>query len=244
MLRLQSVISGYGKIVALRGISLHVKPGEIVAIVGPNGAGKTTLLNTVAGILTPRAGSIQLRGRDVAGRSPDRMVTQGVIQVPEGRQLFARMTVRENLVLGAYRRSRVDKKATLQADIDSVCERFPILRERSSQLAGTLSGGEQQMLAIGRALMGHPALLLLDEPSMGLAPLVVRDIFRAISDLGTTGTTVLLVEQNVRAALAIAQRAYVLETGSIVMEGDARELSENPEIQRAYLGKGYRQIID
>jgi branched-chain amino acid transport system ATP-binding protein len=244
VLKLQSVVTYYGRILALRGISLHVDPGEIVAIVGPNGAGKTTALNTISGVIGAGSGRIIFDGEDVTGKPTERLVEMGLIQVPEGRQLFAEMTVYENLVLGAYRRDRRAKKSELAQDLEKAYHVFPILKERSSQLAGTLSGGEQQMLAIGRALMGRPRMLLLDEPSMGLAPLVVKEIFRVIADLRKDKTTVLVVEQNAKAALAVAKRAYVMETGRIVMEGPAAELSRNPEIQRAYLGKGYKQILD
>lgn len=244
MLKLQSVITYYGRILALKGVSLHVDPGEIVAIVGPNGAGKTTTLNTISGVIGPGSGRIIFDGRDVTGWPTERLVEMGLIQVPEGRQLFAGMTVYENLILGAYRRSRASKRSELSHDLDRVYHLFPILKERSNQPAGTLSGGEQQMLAIGRALMSRPKMLLLDEPSMGLAPLVVKEIFKVVADLRKEGTTALIVEQNARAALGIARRAYVMETGRIVMEGPASELSKNPEIQRAYLGKGYRQILD
>ena len=244
MLKLQSVVTYYGRILALKGVSLHVDPGEIVAIVGPNGAGKTTVLNTISGIVAPRSGKIIFNGEEVTGWPTDALVDLGLVQVPEGRQLFADMTVYENLVLGAYRRSRAAKKTELPNDLERVYSIFPILKERKSQLAGTLSGGEQQMLAIGRALMSRPKMLLLDEPSMGLAPLVVKSIFKVIADLRKEGTTVLLVEQNAKAALAIAKRAYVMETGRIVMEGSASELVRNPEIQRAYLGMGYRQIME
>ncbi|MGC8862437.1 MAG: ABC transporter ATP-binding protein [Armatimonadota bacterium] len=244
MLKLQSVITYYGRILALRGISLHVDPGEIVAIVGPNGAGKTTVLNTISGVVPARSGKVIFDGHDVTCYPTEKLVEMGLTQVPEGRQLFAGMTVYENLVLGAYRRSRAAKKSQLADDLERVYSVFPILRERRSQLAGTLSGGEQQMLAIGRALMSRPRMLLLDEPSMGLAPMVVKEIFKVISDLRKDGTTVLIVEQNAKAALGIAKRAYVMETGRVVMEGTASELSRNPEIQRAYLGKGYRQIMD
>jgi|YNPNPStandDraft_1061719.scaffolds.fasta_scaffold00171_8 branched-chain amino acid transport system ATP-binding protein len=244
MLKLHSVVTYYGKILALRGVSLHVDPGEVVALIGPNGAGKTTVLNTISGIIAPRSGKITFDGRDVTGFSAEKLVTMGLVQVPEGRQLFAEMTVQENLMLGAYRRSRAAKRRELAEDIARVHEIFPILKERFKQSAGTLSGGEQQMLAIGRALMARPKMLLLDEPSMGLAPLIVKDIFNVISNLSKQGTTVLVVEQNAKAALAIAGRAYVMETGRVVMEGAAAELSRNPEIQRAYLGKGYKQILD
>lgn len=244
MLRLQSVITYYGRILALRGVSLHVGPGEIVAIVGPNGAGKTTTLNTISGVIAPRSGRVVFDGVDVSGKPAEKLVRMGLVQVPEGRQLFPEMTVYENLILGAYRRSRGAKRTQLAADLEKVYGIFPILKERTGQLAGTLSGGEQQMLAIGRALMAGPRMLLLDEPSMGLAPMVTAEIFRVISQLCEQGTTVLVVEQNARAALAIAKRAYVMETGRVVMEGAADEMARNPEIQRAYLGKGYRQILE
>ena len=244
MLKLQSVVTYYGHVLALRGVSLHVEPGEIVALVGPNGAGKTTVLNTISGIVGARSGKVIFDGRDITNKSPESLVRMGLTQVPEGRQLFADMTVYENLVLGAYRRSRVSKMAHLREDLDRVYTMFPILKERMSQLAGTLSGGEQQMLAIGRSLMASPKMLLLDEPSMGLGPLVAKGIFKAIQDLRKDGATVLIVEQNARAALAIAKRTYVMETGRVVMEGLSSELSGNPEIQRAYLGKGYKHIAE
>ena len=244
MLKLQSVMTYYGKILALKGVSLHVAPGEIVAIVGPNGAGKTTALNTISGVLVPQSGRITFDGKEISGRASDRLVEMGLVQVPEGRQLFSSMSVYENLMLGAYRRTRAAKKSLLDEDLERIYGIFPILKERARQSAGTLSGGEQQMLAIGRALMARPKMLLLDEPSMGLAPLVVKEIFRVIADLRKAdGTTVLVVEQNAKAALAIAKRAYVLETGRVVMEGAASELAKNPEIQRAYLGKGYKREL-
>lgn len=244
MLKIQSLVTYYGRILALRGISLHVDRGEIVAIVGPNGAGKTTALNTISGVISGKSGTVTFAGEDVTGKSSEKLVEMGLVQVPEGRQLFAGMTVYENLILGAYRRSRHSKKHEMPADLDRVYSVFPRLKERTGQIAGTLSGGEQQMLAIGRALMARPKMLLLDEPSMGLAPLVVKEIFKVISELRKEGTTVLIVEQNAKAALAIARRAYVMETGRIVMEGAASELSKNPEIQRAYLGKGYKQLSE
>lgn len=243
MLKLQSVMTYYGRILALRGISLHVDPGEIVAIVGPNGAGKTTALNTISGVLGSKSGKIIFDGKDITGKSSEKLVGMGLVQVPEGRQLFADMSVYENLMLGAYRRSRADKRSRVLDDLERIYTTFPILKERGKQSAGTLSGGEQQMLAIGRALMSRPRMLLLDEPSMGLAPLVVKEIFKVIADLRKDGgTTVLVVEQNAKAALAISKRAYVLETGRVVMEGRSSELARNPEIQRAYLGKGYKQM--
>lgn len=244
MLKLQSVVTYYGRILALRGISLHVDSGEIVALVGPNGAGKTTALNTITGVIGAKSGKVIFDGEDITGKSTERLVEMGLVQVPEGRQLFAEMSVYENLVLGAYRRSRSAKRSAVRDDLDRVYDTFPILKERMHQHAGTLSGGEQQMLAIGRALMSRPKMLLLDEPSMGLAPLIVKDIFRVISELRKDGTTILVVEQNARAALAVAKRAYVMETGRVVMEGPSGELSRNPEIQRAYLGKGYKQMAE
>ncbi len=244
MLRLTSVAAAYGRITALRRVSMHVGEGEIVAVIGANGAGKTTLLDTICGVLPAQSGSIKFADREVAGCAPERLVQMGMSHVPQGRQLFPDMTVHENLVLGAYRRTRSDKRTQMREDIDRIHAIFPILAERHEQMAGTLSGGEQQMLAIGRALMSRPKLLLLDEPSMGLAPLVIRDIFKVISTLHKEGTTVLVVEQNAKAALSIAQRGYVIETGRVILEGTAHELERNPEVQRAYLGKGYKQIIE
>jgi branched-chain amino acid transport system ATP-binding protein len=244
VLRLTSVMTCYGGITALRGVSIHVADGEIVAMIGANGAGKTTLLDTISGVISARSGSIQFADVEVKAASPEKLVRMGMSHVPQGRQLFPDMTVYENLILGAYRRSRSEKKLRLSGDLDKVYSTFPILKERGSQFAGTLSGGEQQMLAIGRALMSNPKLLLLDEPSMGLAPLVVKDIFKIIVGLHKQGTTVLIVEQNAKAALSIAQRGYVMETGRVVMEGTAHELSKNPEVQRAYLGKGYKHLIE
>lgn len=244
MLRLTSVTAGYGRILALRGVSLHVNEGEIVALIGANGAGKTTLLDTISGVINPRSGSIKFCDEEVKGRSPERLVTLGMSHVPEGRQLFPDMTVYENLVLGAYRRPRAGKSKQIVEDLDRCYSIFPVLKDRHVQLAGTLSGGEQQMLAISRAMMSRPKLLLLDEPSMGLAPIVVRDIFKIIGSLHKQGTTVLVVEQNAKAALKIAKRGYVIETGRVVLEGTAHELERNPEVQRAYLGKGYKHIIE
>jgi len=244
VLALRSVVSGYGGIVALKGVSLHVAPGEIVALVGANGAGKTTILNTIFGMLRPRSGAVVFQGTDISGYPPERAVELGIAHVPQGRQLFWTMTVLENLLLGTCRRARSEKKRGTADDLARVYEIFPILKERSKQLAGTLSGGEQQMLAVARALMSRPKLLLLDEPSMGLAPLVSKQIFKVIANLRKQGTTMLLVEQNAKAAFSIAQRGYVLETGSLVLEGTAGELAHNTEIQRAYLGKGYKQVFE
>lgn len=223
----------YGAIHALKGITLHVDEGEIVTLIGANGAGKSTTLRTVSGLLRAKSGSIAFMGNDITGAPAQDVVALGISQVPEGRRIFANMTVMENLELGAYIRNDPDGIA---ADFENVFRRFPRLKERRDQDAGTLSGGEQQMLAMGRALMAKPKLLLLDEPSMGLAPLLIREIFSIIREIHAAGTTVLLVEQNARQALAIANRAYVMETGRITLEGDAQELARSPEIRKAYLG--------
>ena len=207
--------------------------GEIVALLGNNGAGKTTTLKTISGLLTPRRGAVVLEGETLTGRPPHEVVLKGIAHVPEGRRIFNRLTVRENLLMGAYLR----RDAGIAGDLERVLALFPRLRERLAQVAGTLSGGEQQMLAIARALMTHPRLLLLDEPSMGLAPVLVEQIFETISDINRQGTTILLVEQNAAMALAVAHRAYVLETGAVALSGAARELAENPNVRRAYLGE-------
>jgi branched-chain amino acid transport system ATP-binding protein len=222
----------YGAIHALKGVSLDVNEGEIVTLIGANGAGKSTILKTLSGLLKPASGSIEFVGNPIHGKVAQDIVKRGISQVPEGRRVFANMSVEENLELGAYLR----KDKEIKADLQQVYERFPRLLERRKQLAGTLSGGEQQMLAMGRALMARPKLLLLDEPSMGLAPLLVKEIFNIIVDLNKTGTTVLLVEQNANMALSIADRAYVIETGKIVLAGGAKELAASDEIKKAYLG--------
>jgi branched-chain amino acid transport system ATP-binding protein len=243
MLKVRNLEAGYGALKVLRQVSLHVSAGEIVTLIGANGAGKSTLLRALAGLLAPRGGEVLFDGASIRGLPAQRVVGLGIALVPEGRQVFAAMSVEENLVLGGYvaaRRGR-DGEGTTRA-LERVYVLFPILRERSAQLAGTLSGGEQQMLAMGRALMTDPRLLMMDEPSMGLAPLVVRDIFRAIQRLREEGRTVLLVEQNARAALRIADRGYVIETGRLVLEGEAGFLLRDREVQRAYLGKGYRDV--
>ncbi len=244
MLRLRSVEAGYGKLQVLKGVSLHVNPGEIVTIIGANGAGKTTLLNTISGIIRTTAGTVQFDGRRITGLPAERIVVRGCALVPEGRQLFASMAVRENLLLGGYVLYKRRQKAEVMESLEEVLALFPILRNRQSQLAGTLSGGEQQMLAIARALMSRPRLIMMDEPSMGLAPLIVRDIFRIIRTLREEGKTVLLVEQNAKAALSVADRGYVMETGGIVLEGGCGDLLDNRDVQRAYLGKDYRRISD
>ena len=242
MLTVTSADAYYGNVQALKGVSLHVNEGEIVALIGANGAGKTSTLRTISGLLAPQRGSISFRGRAIGGLPPERVVRLGISQVPENRRLFASLTVRDNLLLGAYHLSWREKRSSLTRELGQVWELFPVLKERAHQLAGTLSGGEQQMLAIGRALMSRPRLMLLDEPSLGLAPRAVRTIFDAIPRFRERGLTVLLVEQNARAALRIANRAYVLETGRVVMEGSSQDLLDQREVQRAYLGRGYRQV--
>ncbi len=236
MLAVEGVVAGYGRVQVLHGVSVQVRRGEIVTLNGPNGAGKTTLLNTIMGVTTRRDGRISLGDRDLAGVGPERMVHLGVGYVPERRQIFASMTVLDNLWLGAYHRFRREERRTILQDMERVYAIFPILRERERQVAGTLSGGQQQMLALGRALMARPNLLLLDEPSLGLAPLVVAEIMRVIADLRQSGMTILLIEQNAKAALAIADRGYVMEAGQIALEGRAQELLADERVQRAYLG--------
>jgi len=243
MLRLLNINTFYGEIHVLKNISLHISEGEIVTLIGANGAGKTTLLNTISGIINARAGQIMYNSKDIARKSPDRVVKMGISQVPEGRQIFNPLSVLDNLKLGSYIRYRRDGNKKIQRDIEELFSLFPILSERQHQLAGTLSGGEQQMLAIGRALMSRPRILLLDEPSMGLAPLVVTEIFKTIARLREMNkTTIFLVEQNARAALKLSDRGYVMETGKIMFEGNARDLLENREVQRAYLGKEKKPI--
>jgi len=228
----------YGKIHALRSVSLNVHPGEIVSLIGGNGAGKTTLLCTISGLIRASSGSISFAGAEITRRAPERIVQDGVSHVPEGRLVFSPLTVADNLRLGAYGRKGADAREQAVEDLERIMEMFPVLRERRKQAAGTLSGGEQQMLAIGRALMARPRVLLLDEPGMGLAPLVTREIFRHIVTLrDSLGLTVLLVEQNARRALKIADRGYVLETGRVTLTGDSRELLANRDVQRAYLGR-------
>jgi branched-chain amino acid transport system ATP-binding protein len=237
MLKIRNLDAGYGKVAVLRRVSLHVNAGEIVAIVGANGAGKTTLLKTVTGLVRARAGEIALDGRSILRTPTEETVAMGCSLVPEGRQVFADMSVRENLLLGAHVQYRRGRRGEVSADLSRAYCLFPVLAERERQLAGTLSGGEQQMLAMARALMARPALLMLDEPSMGLAPLVVKDIFDIVVRIAAEGSTVLLVEQNARSALKIAHRGYVLETGRIVLQGTSEELLANPDVQRAYLGR-------
>jgi branched-chain amino acid transport system ATP-binding protein len=240
MLRIKNLHAYYGRIRALDNVSLHVRPGEIVSLIGANGAGKTTMLNTISGLIRSDHGKIYFENKEINGLSPEKIVAAGVSQVPEGRQIFGPLSVMENLELGAYLRFRKKEKPGIAKDIEWVFELFPRLRERSKQIAGTLSGGEQQMLAIGRALMARPKLLLLDEPSMGLAPLIVRDIMNTVSGLRENGVTVLMVEQNARASLKISDRGYVLETGRVVLQGRSDELMNDSDVKRAYLGKDYK----
>jgi len=234
MLELKDVRSYYGPIEALKGVSLTVRKGEIVSLLGGNGAGKSTTLMTISGVNRAGGGEIRYNGRRIDGLPPHIIVKLGICQVPEGRRIFSRLTVKENLEMGAY---TVDDKAKVSAEMEEVYGLFPVLYERRAQQGGTLSGGEQQMLAIGRALMSRPEILLLDEPSLGLAPIIVSRIFRIIKDINERGVTVLLVEQNAKAALSLAHRAYVLETGRITLHGPARELMQDERIKKAYLGE-------
>ena len=233
MLKVNGINVYYGTIHALKGLDFQVEQGEIVTLIGANGAGKTTTLRTISGLMRPKSGEILFQGENIIRKSPNLIVQSGLSHVPEGRRIFANLTVMENLEMGAFIRK---DKQELKKDYDIVFARFPRLEERKKQLSGTLSGGEQQMLAMGRALMARPKILLLDEPSMGLAPLFVKEIFSIIQDINRTGTTVLLVEQNANMALSIAHRAYVLETGRITLSGNASELAKSPEIRKAYLG--------
>lgn len=236
MLKLDHIETYYGNIRALKGISIEVQEGEIITLIGSNGAGKTTTLMSISGLAPPRTGEIEFLGEPIHGKSPDEIVGMGICQVPEGRRIFPFLTVTENLDMGAFLRK---DKAEIKTDLEYIYELFPILAERRSQAGGTLSGGEQQMVAIGRALMARPRLLVLDEPSMGLAPLMVTRILDTLKQLRADGLTVLLVEQNARAALAIADRGYVMETGKIVLQGRAEDLLADEEVKRAYLGKDY-----
>ena len=237
MLRIRNLESGYGKLRVLKRISMHVTPGEIVTIIGANGAGKTTLLHTIAGLVGTAGGEILFKEQDLKRLRPEKIVFQGCALVPEGRQVFATMNVRDNLLLGGYVLRQKAGREAVAAELERMLTIFPVLRQRQHQLAGTLSGGEQQMLAMGRALMSRPSLVMMDEPSTGLAPLVVREIFRIVRELRRAGGTVLLVEQNAKAALAVADRGYVLETGKIIVQGAAGELLRNRDVQRAYLGR-------
>ncbi len=234
MLSIENLEVSYGMIRAIKGISFEVNQGEIVTLIGANGAGKTTILHTITGLVAAKAGSIQFEGKELTKTPPHKIVAMGMAHVPEGRRVFSQLSVAKNLQLGAY--IRKDKDG-IQKDLEMVYSRFPRLEERKNQIAGTLSGGEQQMLAMGRALMSHPKIILMDEPSMGLSPILVSEIFDIIKSINETGTTVLLVEQNAKKALSIAHRGYVLETGKIVLSGPAQELMNNDSIKKAYLGE-------
>ena len=236
MLKVRNLEAGYGKLRVLKRISMHVDPGEIVTIIGANGAGKTTLLHAICGLVKVGSGEIVFKDKDLRKTAPEKTVALGCSLVPEGRQVFSTLSVHENLVLGGYVQYKRDKR-TAEQELDTIFDLFPVLKERSGQLAGTLSGGEQQMLAMGRALMAKPSLIMMDEPSTGLAPLIVKNIFQVIHKLREAGNTVLLVEQNAKAALGIADRGYVLETGKIIVQGAAEDLLENRDVQRAYLGR-------
>lgn len=233
MLKVENLSTYYGAIQALKDVSLEVVEGEILSLIGANGAGKTSLLNTISGIIRSKEGSISFCGEDITRAQATDIVKKGIIHVPEGRRIFSGMSVKENLLMGAYLRNDKDG---IKEDLEKIYERFPRLKERLTQDGNTLSGGEQQMLAIGRALMSRPKILLLDEPSMGLAPLLVREIFNIVEEINETGTTILLVEQNASMALRIADRGYVLETGSIVLSGTGKELASDPSVKKAYLG--------
>jgi branched-chain amino acid transport system ATP-binding protein len=233
MLEIKNLHVYYGAIHALKGIDFHLEEGEIVALIGANGAGKSTSLNTISGLQRPKVGHILFEGQDLTQIPPQLIVRKGIIQVPEGRKIFAKLTVKENLEMGAF---TSNDRVRFQKDVEAVFVRFPRLKERIKQLGGTLSGGEQQMLAIARGLMAHPKLMLLDEPSMGLSPILVEQIFEIIQDINKQGTSILLVEQNAQMALSIADRGYVMETGKVVLEGNADDLLNNPMVQAAYLG--------
>ncbi len=234
MLKVENLVVSYGGIEALKGISLNVPEGKIITLIGANGAGKSTLLRTIIGLVKPESGKISYNEKEITALNSQKIVTTGITLVPEGRRVFSNLTVLENLKIGAYMRN---DKAEIEKDIEWIYSLFPRLKERNWQLAGTLSGGEQQMLAVGRALMCRPKLIMMDEPSLGLAPLVIKDIFRIIQEINAKGMTILLIEQNANMALKIADWAYVLETGRITMEGTGKELLENPQIREAYLGK-------
>ena len=234
MLKVTDLEVYYGVIKAIKGVSFEVNQGEVIALIGANGAGKTTILHTVTGLIQPKHGKIEFEGNDITKTPAHKIVSMGMAHVPEGRRVFAQLSVYENLKMGAY--TRKDKNE-IEDTLATVYKRFPRLEERKNQMAGTLSGGEQQMLAMGRALMSHPKIILMDEPSMGLSPIFVNEIFDIIQEVSASGTTVLLVEQNAKKALSIADRAYVLETGNIVLDGDAKELMNNDSIKKAYLGE-------
>jgi branched-chain amino acid transport system ATP-binding protein len=242
MLKILNLKSGYGKLIVLKGISIHVSPGELVTIIGANGAGKSTLLNTISGIVPSVSGEMHFCDERIESVKAEKILGLGCALVPEGRQVFNTLTVKENLVLGGYIKLKKREGKIVEEILEEIYTMFPILKERGSQLAGTLSGGEQQMLAIGRALMSKPRFLMMDEPFMGIAPIIVNEIIETIKKLKARGITMLLVEQNAKAALNIADRGYVIETGQIVIEGSSEELLNNQDVQRAYLGKDYKTI--
>jgi branched-chain amino acid transport system ATP-binding protein len=242
MLKVLNLRSGYGNLIVLKGISIHVSKGEIVTIIGANGAGKTTLLKTISGLIQANSGEINFGTEKINHKEAEDILSLGCALVPEGRQVFNTLTVKENLVLGSYIKLKKRESKFAKDTLEEIYSLFPILKERGKQLAGTLSGGEQQMLSIGRALMSKPSLLMMDEPFMGIAPIIVKQIIKTIVKLKESGITMLLVEQNAKAALNIADRGYVLETGQIVLEGSSKELLNNQDVQRAYLGKDYKKI--
>jgi branched-chain amino acid transport system ATP-binding protein len=242
VLNIRNLTSCYGKITALQNVSLHIWPGEIVSIIGANGAGKTTLINTISGIVRPASGSVTLEKKNITGMNPEEIVGLGLTQVPEGRQIFNSLSVLDNLRLGAYLRYRRGEKKSINKDIEEMFSLFPILGERLKQSAGTLSGGEQQMLAIARGLMAAPLILMFDEPSLGLAPKITNEIIEVITRLKEKGLTILLIEQNARAALSIADRGYVIETGNVIGEGQGKTLLSDGDVKRAYLGRDYHEF--
>jgi len=239
VLRIRNLHTSYGNVHVIKGVSLHIKAGEIVTIIGANGAGKSTLLKTISGLIPATGGEIDFDNRPVIGLSADRIVRMGISHIPEGRRIFAQLSVGDNLELGAF--SRSNRESVIE-DIDRLSTLFPIIKKRYHQKGGTLSGGEQQMLAIARALMSSPKLIMMDEPSMGLAPKMVHQVFRIIKDLKEMGTTILLIEQNARAALSVADRGYVMEMGKFILDGERLSLMNNSEVKRAYLGKGYKEV--
>ncbi len=237
MLKVNNISTYYGKLEVLKDVSMTIEQGEIIAVIGNNGAGKTTLINTITGLLQPKQGSIEFKNNDITNIHTNKIVELGIIQVPEGREIFSDLTVRENLELGAYARYKKEAKDKILETLENVFTIFPLLKKRERQIAGTLSGGEQQMLAIGRGLMSNPDVMLLDEPSLGLAPLIVEEVFETIKKLNKQGTTFLIVEQNAFAALSISNRAYVLELGKITIEGESKSLLNNEKVQESFLGK-------
>ena len=237
MLKVNNISTYYGKLEVLKNVSMTIEQGEIIAVIGNNGAGKTTLINTITGLLQPKQGSIEFKNHDITNIHTNKIVELGIIQVPEGREIFSDLTVRENLELGAYARYKKEAKDKILETLENVFTIFPLLKKREKQIAGTLSGGEQQMLAIGRGLMSNPDVMLLDEPSLGLAPLIVEEVFETIKKLNKQGTTFLIVEQNAFAALSISNRAYVLELGKIIIEGESKSLLNNEKVQESFLGK-------